>query len=94
MPWPQWPIILRTSTSHEEGCTRQWSIITKEFVGDANGQLTAIKIAEVETKILAGQAPVFTEIPGSEKNIPCELALLAMGFLHPQHHGLLDQLRC
>lgn len=92
MPWPQWPIILRTSTSHEEGCTRQWNIITKEFVGDAHGNLTAINIAEVETKILAGQAPVFTEVPGSEKTIPCDLALLAMGFLHTQHHGLLDQL--
>lgn len=92
MPWPHWPIILRTSTSHEEGCSRQWNVITKEFMGDAKGNLTAIKIAEVETKLLAGQAPVFTEIPGSEKEIPCELALLAMGFLHTQHHGLLDQL--
>lgn len=92
MPWPQWPIILRTSTSHEEGCTRKWNIITKEFVGDAAGNLTAIKIAEVETRTSPGQAPSLTEIPGSEKNVPCELALLAMGFLHTQHHGLLDQL--
>jgi len=93
MPWPNWPIILRTSTSHEEGCDRQWSIITKEFIGDEQGNLKAIKVAEVAmTKPAAGQAPSFSEIPGTEKVIPCELALLALGFLHPQHDGLLDKL--
>ncbi len=92
MPWPSWPMILRTSSSHEEGCERNWSIATKEFVGDTNGNLTGLKIAEVEVKQEAGKAPAFIEIPGTEKIIPCELALLAMGFLHPQHNGLLDQL--
>lgn len=93
IPWPNWPIILRTSTSHEEGCDRQWSIITKEFIGDERGNLKAIKVAEVAmTKPAAGQAPGFSEIPGTEKVIPCELALLALGFLHPQHDGLLDKL--
>jgi len=87
MPWPNWPMILRTSTSHEEGCNRQWSIVTKEFVGDKDGDLKALKIVEVEWK---GNS--FKELPGTEKEIPCELALLAMGFLHPQHTGLLDQL--
>lgn len=87
MPWPNWPMILRTSTSHEEGCNRQWSIVTKEFVGDKDGNLKALKIVEVEWK---GNS--FKELPGTEKEIPCELALLAMGFLHPQHTGLLDQL--
>jgi len=87
MPWPNWPMILRTSTSHEEGCNRQWSIVTKEFVGDQDGNLKALKIVEVEWK---GNS--FKELPGTEKEIPCELALLAMGFLHPQHTGLLDQL--
>ena len=87
MPWPNWPMILRTSTSHEEGCNRQWSIVTKEFVGDTDGNLKALKIVEVEWK---GNS--FKELPGTEKEIPCELALLAMGFLHPQHTGLLDQL--
>lgn len=93
MPWPSWPMILRTSTSHEEGCERKWSIVTKEFIGDEQGNLKALKIAEVEIKKSeAGKAPAFVEIPGTEKEIPCELALLAMGFLHPQHAGLLDQL--
>jgi glutamate synthase (NADPH/NADH) small chain len=92
MPWPSWPMILRTSTSHEEGCERQWSIVTKEFMGDEQGNLKALKVSEVEVKREVGKAPSFVEIPGTEKVIPCELALLAMGFLNPQHHGLLDQL--
>jgi glutamate synthase (NADPH/NADH) small chain len=87
MPWPNWPMILRTSTSHEEGCERQWSILTKEFIGDENGSLKAIKIVDV-----AWSGNSFKEIADSEKEIPCELALLALGFLHPQHTGLLDQL--
>ena len=93
MPWPSWPMILRTSTSHEEGCERQWSIVTKEFIGDEQGNLKALKIAEVEMKKAEpGKAPGFSEIPGTEKTIPCELALLAMGFMYPQHNGLLDRL--
>ncbi len=93
MPWPSWPMILRTSTSHEEGCERKWSIVSKEFVGDEDGNLTGLKIAEVEVKSAGpGKPPSFVEIPGTEKVLPCELALLAMGFLHPQHAGLLDQL--
>jgi glutamate synthase (NADPH) small chain len=93
MPWPSWPMILRTSTSHEEGCERQWSIVTKEFIGDDQGILKALKIAEVELKKAEpGKAPGFSEIPGTEKIIPCELALLAMGFMYPQHNGLLDRL--
>lgn len=87
MPWPNWPMILRTSTSHEEGCHRQWSIVTKEFIGDAGENLKALKVVEVERN---GNS--FIELPGTEREIACELALLAMGFLHPQHTGLLDQL--
>jgi len=93
MPWPSWPMILRTSTSHEEGCERKWSIVSKEFVGDEDGNLTGLKIAEVEVKSAGpGKPPSFVEIPGTEKVLPCELVLLAMGFLHPQHVGVLDQL--
>ena len=92
MPWPSWPMILRTSTSHEEGCERKWSIVSKEFVGDDDGNLIGLKIAEVEVKSISGKAPAFVEIAGTEKILPCELALLAMGFLHPQHTGLLDKL--
>ncbi|HCW08630.1 MAG TPA: glutamate synthase, partial [Cytophagales bacterium] len=93
MPWPSWPMILRTSTSHEEGCERQWSIVTKEFIGDGNGNLKALKISEIEWKKEAGKAPTFVEVAGSEREIPCELALLALGFLHPQHQGLIDSLK-
>jgi len=93
MPWPNWPMILRTSTSHEEGCERQWSIVTKEFIGDENGNLTGLKIVEVEwIKPEPGKPHSFKEVAGTEKTIPCELALLAMGFLHPQKEGLLNEL--
>jgi glutamate synthase (NADPH/NADH) small chain len=91
MPWPNWPMILRTSSSHEEGCDRHWSIVTKEFVGDANGNLKGLKIANVEWKVKDGKS-AFEEMPGSEREVPCELALLAMGFLYPQRQGLLQQL--
>jgi glutamate synthase (NADPH/NADH) small chain len=92
MPWPNWPMILRTSTSHEEGCERGWAVVTKEFVGDASGNLTGLKLVDVEWKKAEAGKPPFTEMAGTERIIPCELALLAMGFLHPQHQGLLDQL--
>jgi len=87
MPWPVWPVILRTSTSHEEGCERQWSIVTREFVDDKQGNLKALKVVDVEW---TGSS--FKELPATEREIPCELALLALGFLYPQHTGLLDQL--
>ena len=92
-PWPNWPMMLRTSTSHDEGCDRQWAINTKEFVGDANGNLTGLKIVEVAFESTQpGQRPGMVEVPGTEKIIPCELALLAAGFLHPQATGMLQQL--
>ncbi|HNL58509.1 MAG TPA: FAD-dependent oxidoreductase, partial [Chitinophagales bacterium] len=90
-PWPMYPLVLRTSSSHDEGCQREWSILTKEFLGDENGNLSGIKIAEIEWKTIDGKAQ-FVEKPETERIIPCQLALLAMGFLHPQHDGLLAQL--
>ncbi len=92
MPWPNWPMILRTSTSHEEGCDRNWSILTKEFISDENGNVTGLKIVDLEWKSETGKPAGFSEVARSERIIPCDLALLAMGFLHPQHQGLLDQL--
>jgi glutamate synthase (NADPH/NADH) small chain len=92
-PWPNWPMILRTSTSHEEGCDRQWSIVTKEFIGDANGNLTGLKIAEMGWVTPAdSKLPKYQEMPGTERILPCELTLFAMGFLHPQHGGMLNEL--
>ena len=93
MPWPTYPMTLKTSSSHEEGCERQWSIATKEFVGDGKGNLKGLKIVDLEWKASEDGRPArFEERPGSEREIPCELALLAMGFVHPQHEGLLNML--
>lgn len=93
MPWPTYPMILKTSSSHEEGVQRHWAIATKEFMGDENGNLTALKIVDLEWKFTEDNKPAqFVEVPGSETEIPCELALLAMGFIHPQHEGLLNHL--
>lgn len=90
-PWPLWPMQLKTSTSHEEGATRKWALFTKEFVGDENGNLKAIKVAEMGwSDPQPGKKPAWVEQEGTEYEIPCDMALLAIGFLHPQHNGLLD----
>jgi len=75
--WPYWPIKLRTSSSHEEGCEREFAIATKEFLGEA-GRLTALKSVRVEW-----QGGKMTEVPGTEQIIPTQLVLLAMGFVSP-----------
>ncbi|GAB3566878.1 glutamate synthase subunit beta [Spirosoma luteolum] len=90
-PWPNWPMMLRTSTSHEEGCERHWSINTKAFIGDENGNLKALRLVDLAWKNENGRMQM-VEMPGTERDVPCELALLAAGFLHPQHEGLLDEL--
>jgi len=93
MPWPTYPMTLKTTSSHEEGCERQWAMATKEFIGDENGNLKALKIAQLEWKLTDDGRPArFVEVPGSEQVIPCELALLAMGFVHPQQEGLINDL--
>ncbi|NAW69369.1 glutamate synthase small subunit [Vibrio sp. V27_P1S3P104] len=93
MPWPQYPMILRTSTSHEEGCERHWNILTKEFIGNDKGEVTALRIADIVWQDAAsGQRPEFSEVAGSERVIPCDMAFLAMGFLHPEPQGVLAQL--
>ncbi len=92
-PWPQWPMMLRTSSSHEEGCDREWAIQTKAFIGNAKQQLRALQVAEVEWATPAeGGRATLREIPGTEREIPCDLVLLAVGFVHPQFAGLLAQL--
>lgn len=92
MPWPSFPMVLKTTTSHEEGADRHWAVATKEFIGDEAGNLKALKIVTLEWKIVDGRPASFVEVPGSEKEIPCELALLAMGFVHPQHVGFINDL--
>ena len=79
-PWPFWPFKLKTTSSHEEGIHREWSILTKEFVGDKDGNVTGLKTIEVEWIKKEGERPQLKEIEGSEKLWPCDLVLLALGF--------------
>ena len=83
-PWPFWPLKLKTTTSHEEGCNRNWLISTIEFMTDKAGNLTGLKTVQVEWITLPGQRPTLEEIPGTEKVWPCELVLLALGFTGPE----------
>jgi glutamate synthase (NADPH/NADH) small chain len=87
-PWPLWPQMLRTSSSHEEGCRREFSILTKQFVGDAEGKLQSLKTVRIEwyQDEVTGQHK-FREVEGSEEEWPCQLALLAMGFVGPEKQG-------
>ena len=90
--WPNWPMVLRTSTSHEEGCDRKWAILTKSFIGE-EGKLTALELIDIkwERNPETGKFG-FIEIPGTSRTIPCDLALLAIGFVGPEKAGLLEQL--
>jgi glutamate synthase (NADPH/NADH) small chain len=93
MPWPQYPMLLKVTSSHEEGAQRNWSVNTKKFNADENGNLKSLSVIEVEWEFdKNGRAMGFKEIAGTEKDFPCELVLLAMGFLHPQKQGLLEKL--
>jgi glutamate synthase (NADPH/NADH) small chain len=85
-------MLLKTTSSHEEGCDRQWAVATKEFIGDGNGQLTGLKLVDLEWKSENGRPSKFTEVAGSERIIPCDMVLLAMGFVHPQHEGMIREL--
>jgi glutamate synthase (NADPH/NADH) small chain len=83
-PWPYWPFKLKTSSSHEEGSHREWSILTKEFIGDDKGHVKALKTVEVYWKKVPGERPQLIEKEGSEKEWPCDLVLLALGFTGPE----------
>jgi glutamate synthase (NADPH/NADH) small chain len=84
LTWPYWPTKLRTSSSHEEGCDRDWAITTKEFRGDGNGQVRALVTARVEwvRDEATGQMRM-KEVPGSEEEVPADLVFFAMGFVSP-----------
>jgi len=84
--WPYWPIKMRTSSSHEEGCERDWSVATKRFEG-VNGKVKTLVAAHVEWK--DGK---MVEVPGTEFELKADLVLLAMGFLGPVQNGLIDEL--
>ena len=83
-PWPTYPMIFRVSSAHEEGGDRVYSASTKEFLGDDDGNVRALRLVEVDAS--------FQEIEGTEREIPAQLVLFAMGFLGPERPGLLEQL--
>ena len=90
LTWPDWPLKLRTSSSHEEGCERDWSVATKQFLGQ-DGQVTDLQLVRLEWRDDKGRQ-VMTETPGSEFNLKAGLVLLAMGFVHPVQEGMLRDL--
>lgn len=79
-PWPYWPMKLKTTSSHQEGVERFFSISTKEFIGDKKGNLTGLKTVEVEWIFTPGERPQLKEVPNTEKDWKCDIALLALGF--------------
>jgi len=91
MPWPRWPMILRASSSHEEGGARDWSVSTQAFLGDG-GAVKTLRAVRLEWAKDADGRQKPREISGSAFEIPCDLCLLAMGFLGPEKGGMLDQL--
>jgi glutamate synthase (NADPH/NADH) small chain len=93
MPWPSYPMVLKVTSSHEEGADRFWGINTKEFLGDENGELRAIKVTDVSWEVdVLGRPVKFSEVEGSEREIVCQRVFLAMGFLHPQYEGMVKKL--
>lgn len=95
-PWPQFPMYLKTSTSHKEATEvygndpREWNVTTKEFVKDENGNLCGVKIAKVESFVNEDGRLGFREVEGSEEIIKVDFVFLAIGFLHPYFEGLLE----
>jgi len=90
-PWPEWPLIMRTSSAHEEGGERDYSVMTKKLSGK-NGKVTTLHAIKIEfVKDSDGKTEI-KEIPDSEFVIKADLVLLAMGFLHPQKEGLIQSL--
>jgi glutamate synthase (NADPH/NADH) small chain len=83
LTWPEWPLKLRTSSSHEEGAERDFAVGTLEFVGE-NGRVSKLRCAKVDAR--------FKPIPGTEFDVDADLVLLAMGFVHPVHEGMIEEL--
>jgi glutamate synthase (NADPH) small chain len=90
-PWPYWPTTLKTSSSHEEGCERKWSLSTKRFIGE-NGKLKQVELIEVDWKRGENGQWVMEEKSGSNFIMDVELVLLSMGFVHAVHEGLVKEL--
>src|SRR5439155_16089564 len=91
IPWQTYPMIYRVSSAHEEGGERVYAVNTECFLGDDEGNLRALRAHKVEQTIVDGRM-TFDRIEGTDFELPCELVLLAMGFVGPQRPGLLEQL--
>jgi glutamate synthase (NADPH) small chain len=91
MPWPTYPVILKTTSSHEEGAQRHWAVSTKKFSGE-RGQLKKLECVKVAFEKDAKGCQQMKEIPGSGFDIQADMAIIAAGFLHPEHSGLLQDL--
>ena len=83
-PWPTYPMLFRVSSAHEEGGERVYAVSTQEFLGDEDGHVSALRLVEVDAK--------FQPVEGTEREIPAQLVLLAMGFVGPEKPGLVEQL--
>jgi glutamate synthase (NADPH/NADH) small chain len=92
LTWPNWPNRLRTSSSQEEGCERMWSVATRQFIGDKEGNLEVLRCVKVEWGKDDQGRWRMSEIEGSEFSLKADLATLAMGFLHPVHEGMIEDL--
>ncbi len=90
--WPYWPLKLRTSSSHQEGAERDWSVATKQFLGDGRGNVRALEATRVEWETGADGRMRMVDVPGSNFELKADLVLLAMGFVHPVHEGMLREL--
>jgi glutamate synthase (NADPH/NADH) small chain len=88
--WPDWPLKLRTSSSHQEGCERDWAVQTRRAIGNA-GKIEALECVRVEWKLGEGGKMNLVPVPGSEFTLKADLVLLAMGFVGPRKQGLLEQ---
>ncbi|MFP4494672.1 MAG: glutamate synthase subunit beta [Halochromatium sp.] len=93
LTWPDWPNKLRTSTSQEEGCERMWNMLTKSFEADAEGNVTALNYVLVHWDKDENGRWQMSEVEGSEAQLKADLVLLAMGFVHPVHEGMLEELQ-
>jgi glutamate synthase (NADPH) small chain len=93
LTWPKWPNKMRTSSSQEEGCERMWNVSTKSFKGDAEGNVTSVKYNLVRWEKGADGRIQMQAVPGSDGELKADLVLLAMGFVHPVHEGMIEELR-
>ncbi|NCA69430.1 MAG: glutamate synthase subunit beta [Sphingobacteriia bacterium] len=93
LTWPQWPNRLRSSSSHEEGCERLWNIATKGFVADENGRVRALRYELVRWERAEGGRWNMLPVPDSAGELKADLVLLAMGFVHPVHDGMIAELQ-